>query len=148
MVRGKTIGIATFRWDNNSPSYLLVHHGGAYWNFPKGRQESNETDIETALRELREETGVTKVKIIDGFREEYEYDFAAKTKKGEPEVVYKRAIFFLGEVLQADIKISDEHIDYGWFDYSAAAQQMPYQTSQNLLNHVHAFLLKQRDSVL
>lgn len=37
---------------------LLIQSSGYKWGFPKGRQEKNETVIETALRELKEETGI------------------------------------------------------------------------------------------
>ncbi len=39
-------------------------HGEIFWSFPKGHQENNETDIETALRETHEEIGL-EVEIID-----------------------------------------------------------------------------------
>jgi 8-oxo-dGTP pyrophosphatase MutT (NUDIX family) len=46
------------------------------WEFPKGRKEFNETEIECALREFEEETGIAKqsVQLIDnvsGFDENY-----------------------------------------------------------------------------
>ena len=40
------------------------HQDERFWNFPKGHQEPGETDIETALRETKEEVGLD-VKIID-----------------------------------------------------------------------------------
>ena len=66
MLREKTIGIITFKREGQGIRYLLLHHGGDYWNFPKGRQEKGESELDSALRELKEETGITKVKIIDG----------------------------------------------------------------------------------
>ena len=38
--------------------------GKLFWAFPKGKQEVEETDIETAIRETKEEVGL-KVEIID-----------------------------------------------------------------------------------
>lgn len=37
----------------------MILRPGGYWEFPKGKQEQGETDTETALRELHEETGLT-----------------------------------------------------------------------------------------
>jgi bis(5'-nucleosidyl)-tetraphosphatase len=148
MVRSKSMGIVVFRREGKGIRYLLLHHGGPYWNFPKGRPEGNETDLETALRELREETGITDVKIIKGFQHEYDFDFDTEVRDGVREKVYKHAIFFLGEVTSDDVKISHEHIDYGWFDYDTAHTRSFYQQGQNLLKAAHQFLLKEQDFVL
>ncbi len=46
-----------------SEEILLVHHIAGHWGFPKGHIEGKETPMQTALRELREETGLTKVEL-------------------------------------------------------------------------------------
>ena len=143
-----TIGIALFRKSGKGIEYLLLHHGGEYWNFPKGRTETGETEMQTALREVKEETGIEKINIFDGFRYEYDYAFDDHIKNGVREKISKHAIFFLGEVLEDKIRISDEHIDYGWFDYNTAKKRMFYQRGKNLLRSVNQFILKQQDFVL
>ncbi|OGY46153.1 MAG: hypothetical protein A3J62_00610 [Candidatus Buchananbacteria bacterium RIFCSPHIGHO2_02_FULL_38_8] len=148
MIREKTIGIITFKREGKSIKYLLLHHGGEYWNFPKGRQELGEDELTSALRELKEETGIVSVDIIEGFYDEYDYDFDSEIKDGIKEKVYKHAVFFLGEVKEEVVKISDEHLDYGWFDFETALKRMFYQEGQNLLKRAHQFLLKQQDFVL
>ncbi len=148
MLREKTIGIIIFRRQGKSWKYLLLHHGGGYWNFPKGRQQAGEDDITSALRELKEETGITKIKLIDDFRDEYDYDFDFEIKAGVKEKVYKKAIFYLGEVGNEAVKISDEHIDFGWFDFDTALKRLFFQEGQNLLKRAQQFLLKQQDFVL
>ena len=82
MIREKTIGIVTYRRQGRGIRYLLLHHGGEYWNFPKGRQEGEETELESALRELEEETGIKKIKIMDGFKDDFNYDFDTKINHG------------------------------------------------------------------
>ena len=148
MLREKTIGIITFRKEGKGIAYLLLHHGGRYWNFPKGRQEPGETQLESALRELEEETGISQIKIIDGFIDKYHYDFDTKIKSGKKEKVYKQAIFFIGEVTDQKVKISDEHIDFGWFDFATAHNRLFYQAGQNSLKRANQFLLSKQDSVL
>ena len=44
-----------------------------HWGFVKGHVEDNETEKETALRELKEETGLSKVEFIEGFKEKTHY---------------------------------------------------------------------------
>ena len=44
---------------------LAVHNTASdYWGFPKGRKNINENDIDAALRELHEETGIVLTKDI------------------------------------------------------------------------------------
>jgi len=148
MERSKTIGIVIFRREGKAIRYLLLHKGGQYWNVPKGRPEAGENELETALRELREESGITEVKRIPDFREEYEYDFTSEIKDGQREQVYKTAIFFLGEVMSERVTISHEHLDFGWFDYETALKRMYYQPGRELLKKVHQFLLNQQVRVL
>jgi tRNA nucleotidyltransferase (CCA-adding enzyme) len=46
-------------YDSDAKKYLLVHgHKSHKWGFPKGHMEKGETEEQTALRELEEETGI------------------------------------------------------------------------------------------
>ncbi|MFA5022479.1 MAG: NUDIX domain-containing protein [Patescibacteria group bacterium] len=148
MLRQKTIGIVIFRRQEKMIKYLLLHHEGEYWNFPKGRGEGLETEQDTALRELQEETGITEVKIIEGFKEEYDYDFEREIEGGVSETFYKKAIFFLGEVKTSEVRISDEHLDFGWCDYDIALKRLFFQNGQDILKKAHQFLLKEQGFVL
>lgn len=148
MIKKISIGIVVFRQDGKSIKYLLLHHGGEYWNFPKGTQKKGESDLDTALRELKEETGIKKIKLIDGFMQEYDYDLDTEIKNGVREKIYKHVKFFLGQVQDDKIKISHEHLDSGWFDYETALKRMYYQDGQNLLKTAHQYILKMQDFVL
>jgi bis(5'-nucleosidyl)-tetraphosphatase len=148
MIREKGIGIIPFKREGKAIRYLLLHHGGEYWNFPKGHQEGQEDDLQTALREMKEETGIDKVKIIDGFLETYDYDFDTEIDHGQKRKIYRQAIFYLGELGGEPVTISSEHIDFGWFDYDTALRRLFHQNSQDLLKKAHQFLLKQQDFVL
>ncbi|NUM25086.1 MAG: NUDIX domain-containing protein [Candidatus Buchananbacteria bacterium] len=148
MVREKTIGFIIFRRQGKSVRYLLLHHGGDYWNFPKGRQEAGEDEVTSARRELEEETGITAINIIPDFRDEYDYDFDTEIRSGVKERIYKKAIFFMAQAETDEVKISDEHIDHGWFDYDTALKRLFFQNGQNLLKRAHKFLLNKQDFVL
>ena len=59
----------------NEESYdliLLRHRFGGHWSFPKGHVEQGENEQQTAMREVKEETGVS-ITLLDGFRESVEY---------------------------------------------------------------------------
>lgn len=144
----KTIGIIIYRIEGQAVRYLLLHHGGHYWNFPKGRPDGLETELDTALRELKEETGITEVKLIDGFYDGYDYDFDTEIEDGQKIQVNKKAIFFLGQVEETEVKVSPEHLDFGWFDYETALDRLFFQNGRDLLKRAHKFILSKREIVL
>ena len=57
--------------------FLILYHGGGYWNFPKGKLELAERSWQAALREVREETGLksTELRFVDGFRTEERFTY-------------------------------------------------------------------------
>ena len=68
MTSEKSCGAAVFTKDNGIVNYVIVESNDGVFGFPKGHTEAGESEHETALREIFEETGL-KLKIIDGFRE-------------------------------------------------------------------------------
>ena len=55
----KSAGIVLFRNDSDKNEFLLLNYPQGHWDFVKGKIERNETSHETALRETKEETGIT-----------------------------------------------------------------------------------------
>ena len=55
----KSCGVLVYRDVDSVREYLLVLQSGGSWSIPKGHMEAGETEKETALRELFEETGLT-----------------------------------------------------------------------------------------
>jgi 8-oxo-dGTP pyrophosphatase MutT (NUDIX family) len=156
----KTIGIILFRRQGQKLEYLLLHHGGQYWNFPKGRVEPDEEgdELKTAFREVKEETGIAKkyIKLVPGFKGSYAYSFiepeewqggekvlgtSPVLRGGGKRKINKRALFFLGEVVGGEVKISDEHIGFGWFDYDEALEKLYYKAGKDVLKRAHQVLL-------
>lgn len=43
---------------DRSGNVLVLRHASGHWVFPKGHVEAGETELDTALREVREESGV------------------------------------------------------------------------------------------
>tara|TARA_B100001146_G_C15881790_1_gene306368 strand:+ start:88 stop:504 length:417 start_codon:yes stop_codon:yes gene_type:complete len=127
----KSCGLVVF----NSNKILLLKYSdnnaqgkGGHWDFPKGHVEQNETEIETALRELEEETGISKVKIIDNFRHSISYTFSRKS-----ESISKEVIFFLASTVEKRVILSHEHIDYVWLDFNNALEKLTYENARQIL---------------
>lgn len=90
MKKEKSCGIVVFDDDN----VLVVRMLDGHYGFPKGHVENNETEEETAIREVKEETNCD-VKIITGFREVITYS----PKEG----VMKDVVYFVGNPITKEL---------------------------------------------
>jgi bis(5'-nucleosidyl)-tetraphosphatase len=120
---------------NSHYSVLLLHYRSGHWDFPKGNIESNETEMQAATRELREETDITKFRLIPNFRYTLSYKY---TKKSE--FISKQVILFLASTKVKKVKISSEHIGYKWADISSSVNQLTYSNAKNALLYAVNFL--------
>lgn len=71
MANEKSCGAIVFTYEEGIRKYAIIRGTGMYsefCGFPKGHMEAGETEQETALREVKEETGL-EVKLYDDFRE-------------------------------------------------------------------------------
>ena len=115
--------------------FLIVKHAeryGGHWDFPKGGVEAGEDELQTATREVLEETGI-KVSILDGFREEVHY-------YPKPEI-FKTVVWFLGFVVSKKVKIAETELTgYKWLKFEDALKQLNYVNSREVLKKANAFL--------
>ena len=124
----------------NSGKVLLLRHssissrGGGHWDFPKGHIDDGETEIQTALRELEEETGIAHANVIDGFRDTITYTFS-----GGQERIGKEVIFFLATTKESKVTLSHEHIDYSWLDFDSAFSRLTYDNARQVLRNAIEF---------
>jgi bis(5'-nucleosidyl)-tetraphosphatase len=117
--------------------FLLMRHADR-WDLPKGHVDPGETEIQCALRELREETGIqaTDLELIDGFRFETRYQVRAKKSD---RVYDKTLVIFLGH-LRRDVPIAvTEHIGYKWFVWNPPHRIQSW-TIDPLLAEVERFM--------
>ena len=131
----KSAGIVLFRNDSDKNEFLLLNYPQGHWDFVKGKIERNETSHETALRETKEETGITNIEFVDGFEESVEYDFRFKKEN-----IHKKVIFFLAKTNEKNIKLSHEHNDYLWLEYNDALKKTTFENAKNVLTKANEFL--------
>lgn len=135
-------GIIVFRRTREGIKFLILYHGRNYWNFPKGKVESEEKSWQAALREVREETGLksNEIRWVGGFKTYERFVFGGGAHK-----TFKLVILYLAETRQNRITVSYEHEGYGWFTYHEAKRVLSkYRESVNILEKVHAFLHHKR----
>ncbi len=137
MIEETSAGIVLFRKDEAKKLFLLLHYPSGHWDFVKGKMEKGETIHETAIRETKEETGITDVKILDNFEEWIEYNF-----QYQGELVHKKVVFFLAETNTKDVEISHEHSDYIWVDYNTAMEKTTFDNAKSVLTKAQMLLSK------
>lgn len=72
MKHEKSCGAVVWTMEKGRRHYLLVRSIHSHFGLPKGHTEKGEAEAETALREIREETGL-RVQLDTGFRAEDEH---------------------------------------------------------------------------
>ncbi len=137
MIEETSAGIVLFRKEESKNLFLLLHYPSGHWDFVKGKMEKNETIHETAIRETKEETGITDVKFLDNFEEWIEYNF-----QYQGELVHKKVVFFLAETNTKNIEISHEHLDYTWVDYNTAMEKTTFDNAKTVLTKAQVLLSK------
>jgi 8-oxo-dGTP pyrophosphatase MutT (NUDIX family) len=124
----RSAGILLFSESGGKKLFLLLHYPSGHWDFIKGRIEKNEQPKEAAMREAKEETGITDIEFINGFEERIQYSYQFNGK-----IVRKEVVFFLAKTKTTDVKISDEHLDYTWLEFDDAFKKTTYQNAKELL---------------
>lgn len=137
MIKEQSAGTVLFVEENNEKKFLLLHYPTGHWDFVKGKIENNESLEQAAIRETKEETGITDIEFIKGFKEKIEYSF-----KFDGDIVQKEVIFFLAKTNTKQVEISYEHLDYVWLDFNNALNKITYENAKNILKKSKNYLEK------
>lgn len=115
--------------------FLLLNYPTGHWDFIKGKIEDGEDLHQTAVREAKEETGISDLEFINGFEEKINYNF-----QYDGELIEKEVVFFLAKTKTQNVNISYEHLDYTWLDYHQALEKVTYQNARNILTKANNYL--------
>ncbi len=101
MKKEKSCGAFLFRKNNGNNEVLIIRQVQGHWCFPKGHVEKHESETETALREIYEETGLN-AELFEGFREMLSYS--------PKENVMKDVVYFIGRVSGGKVRVQEEEL--------------------------------------
>ncbi len=138
MLREKSCGAVVFSTEDSKTKFLLLNYEAGHWDFVKGNVEPNESEKETVIRELREETGISDAQFVEGFKETIVYFY-----RRQGITVRKEVVFFLIEAYTEKVEISFEHVGYTWLDYQHAMEKLTFKNAKDVLQKAHDFLKKQ-----
>ena len=127
MLHEKSCGAIVYRKSHGNTEILLIKHiKSGHWQFPKGHVEGNETEVETAIREIKEETAID-VMIDPTFRETVSYYPKRDTQK--------TVVYFIGKAKNYDYIPQEEEIsEIRWVDIGYASNILTYENDKNIVN--------------
>ena len=134
-VEAVSAGAILFRDTRGRREYLLLKSRPGDWEFPKGGVEGSEELQQTAIREVSEEAGIEEFRLINGFREDYDYVFQANGK-----TIHKTVHLFIAHSFEASAELSKEHRDLQWRDYEQALNTITQDGPREILEEAHDYL--------
>ena len=139
MIKEKSVGCVTFYLKEDHRYYLLLRYISDHWGLVKGHVEANETEKQTLIREIYEETKLEEFEIIPNFKESSTYTYLRNNQRFDKLVSY-----YLVKSNNFNIIISDEHKEYIWLKYEEAIDRMTYKNTKVILKKAE-MLLKSQD---
>ena len=142
----KSVFVVVYSKINNEVKYLLLkrklHWKG--WEFPKGKIEPGEKKVETARRELKEETGHRALRIKK-FNYSGKYNYK-KTLKDRPGIIGQTFSLFAAEVKRKGKVILDpkEHKGHRWVNFKKAMKMLKWANQRKSLRIVNSWLMNRK----
>ena len=107
---------------------LLMKHRNRY-DLPKGHMEEGESEIECALRELEEETGITAQQLVKDETFKWSTTYYPRYKRFGNQKVEKTVILFLALLKEKAEPVLTEHIGWEWVE-------LDFRCSNSTVNEV------------
>lgn len=130
----KSIGAIVI--DPSNKILLLFQKKGRFWEFPKGKVEIGETELDTLRRELFEEVGVKNFKIIPYFKHRVFYQFLLSSK-----ILIKKVVVYYLVKTGEKIKLSTEHLSFKWCTKEQIRKFLKYKNQKMLIDKLEKYAL-------
>ena len=136
MIIEKSCGAIVFTKDNDDIRYVIIESKEGFLGFPKGHVESNETELQTAQREVFEETGLN-VKFLENFQTEDSYLFNRNNETRIKKIVYFLAEYSNQTPLPQETELNNIYL----MDYETALSSFQFDNLKRILTEAHNYLL-------
>ena len=134
MQHEKSCGAVVFTRTDKGVKYLLIANLKGIYGFPKGHVEAGETEEQTALREIREETSL-RVTLVPGFRAVDEHLIPEKQD------TMKQIVYFLAEYEGQEVAYQKEELSGAYLvSYEEAMGMFQFESSRRILTEANHFL--------
>jgi bis(5'-nucleosidyl)-tetraphosphatase len=138
MNKEKSCGAVIFTRDNEDLKFVLVKNLEGNYGFPKGHVEENETEQQTALREIKEEVGLD-VEIIDGFKT-FDVYLTGRDRK-----IVKTVIYFLATYSNQPITAQKEEIaSVILLPFKQALRALKFKGAKKVLSEAYEYILENK----
>lgn len=128
----KSCGAVIYKYENNNIYILLLKHNLGHWSFPKGHMEIGESEIDTALREVKEETNID----VD-----IDINFRVKITYSPFENVIKDVIYYVATPKSKEIKPQLSEIqDIKWYLAKDARDVITYKNDREILEKALVYI--------
>ncbi len=131
-----SFGIVPVYFSGKETLVFILRHLSGYWGFPKGHPEANETELDTAKRELFEETHLQVDKVLSDklLQEKYSFRVDGKT-------IHKTVSYFIASVTAMDTVIDTKEAREGkWVDINEAPMHLTFKEAQRICRESCQFL--------
>lgn len=129
-------GAVVFTREAGELRFVIIRSKTGCYGFPKGHIERGETEQQTALREIKEETGLD-VTLIDGFRTTDSYVWVRERRSD----IHKTVVYFLGTFCdQTPVPQESEIADISLMRYDEAMAAFQFDGVRRILTEANEFL--------
>lgn len=133
-MKEKSCGAIVYKKENEDLKFLLVFQNNGHYSFPKGHMEENETELETAIREIKEETNLD-VEVDTNFR--YKIEYLLETKN-----IMKEVVYFVATPITFDLKNQEGEINECiWCGYNEVIEKLEYENIKEVFKNAYNYIL-------
>ena len=129
MIKVESFGIVPFLKEEGTWKVLLIlHRQGNHWGFPKGKANPNETHLESATRELREETGLIVKEVLYDQPMIEQYQFRRKRQ------IIVKIVHYFAAFVEGSLALQEEEVrDAKWMTIPDALKQLTFREARHIL---------------
>lgn len=132
-MREKSCGAIVYKEENGILKFLLVYQSNGHHSFPKGHMEIGETEVETAIREIKEETNLD-VELDTDFRCEISYIIETKN-------IWKDSVYFLATPITYNlINQEGEITECTWNTYEEVIEKLEYDNIKGVFQKAYDYI--------